>query len=147
MVQSSCKIYSEHYLQGMSIPPSFFVEVFVPAHPHVLHNAALDDPQCGKGQAGLQHHLLHHHAVLVVPVALIINMIIRDDRWFTNYLESHPVVWGWCWLVVNSTPEILIFFVTFAFDKIWIWFVYHKGKFMIVFNYLKSLDLISHILI
>ena len=72
---------------------------------------------------------------------------VTDDRWFTNYLESHPVVRGWCWLVVNSTPEILIFFVTFAFDKIWIWFVFHKGKFMIVFNYLKSLDLISHILI
>ena len=92
--KETCEIHKEYlnvkwyslpvrYIQSivcrecLSHPP-FFVEVFVPAHLHVLHNAALDGPQCGKGQAGLQHHLLHHRAVVVVPVALITNMIIRD---------------------------------------------------------------------
>ena len=97
MAQSSCKIYSKHFFaeniptlpfcEGLFFQLPFLCRVyflwitFAPeAHPHVLHNAGLVGRRGEKvPNAGVQHHLLHHCAVSVVPVALIISDAVDVD--------------------------------------------------------------------
>ena len=53
------------------------------AYPHVLHNAGLVGRRGEKvPNAGVQHHLLHHCAVSVVPVALMISDAVGVDCWW-----------------------------------------------------------------